>query len=288
MQNFHFNKILVPIDFCDTSLNALDTAIAIAKRQKSRLFLLHVFSKTLDIAYPEGIVGVDFTYHDVRDTNKEKIRLLAEEITNKHGVECQDLFVSGAVCPMIVEKARQTHSNLIVMGTHGASGLREFFIGSNAYAVLKHAPCPVLTVPPHHKWENFRKILFPVRPIANALEKYEVARSIIRKNDAELIVMGLLEIDSPYTFDSLNEEASKLIKVLEDDKVKIDPKFYHCDSFAQKILDKAQALKVDLIIITATLDYKIQDFFIGPFVQQVVNHAHMPVLSIRPAPYPLS
>jgi nucleotide-binding universal stress UspA family protein len=210
MQNSLFNIILVPIDFYDTSLNALSTAIAIAKRQKSRLILFHLFSKTLDAVYQEGIMGVDFTYHDVRDANKEKIRLLAEEITKKHRVKCQVFFVSGPVCPMIVEKARQTHSNLIVI--------------------------------------------------------------------------GLLEIDSSHTFASLTKEASKLIKVLEDDQVKIDPQFYYYDLFVQKILDKAQALKVDLIVITATLDYKIQDFFVGPFARQVVNHAQIPVLSIRPAP----
>lgn len=54
------------------------------------------------------------------------------------------------------------------MGTHGASGFREFFIGTNAFAVVKHAPCPVLTVPPNRKWESFSNILFPVRNTARA------------------------------------------------------------------------------------------------------------------------
>jgi len=284
MQFTALNIILVPIDFSENSLNALDTAIAIAKRQKARLILLHVFSTNPSIVYPQLGIATDFIYAKFSESPEKELQILAEKIKEGHSLECQAVVVPGAVCPVITEQASTLKADLIVMGTHGVSGLREFFMGSCAYAVLKNAPCPVLTIPAYHKWEHFKKILFPVRAMANAIEKYQVARSIIQKNKAELIVMGLLEIDSPVTFDSLNEDAIKLVEILKEDKVKLDTKFYYCDSFAQKILDKAKALKVDLVIVTANLDYKIQDFFIGPFAQQIVNHAKVPVLSIRPTP----
>lgn len=285
MQNTTLDTILVPVDFSDNSLNALDTAIAIAKRQKARLLLLHVFSTTPSIIYPQLGLATDFVYAKFSKFPEKELQMLAEKIKKEYAVECQSYVVSGAICPVITEQAITLKADLIVMGTHGISGFRAFFMGSCAYAVLKNAPCPVLTIPAHHKWEHFKKILFPVRAMANAIEKYQVARSIIRKNKAELIVMGLIEIDSPTTFDSLNEDAIKLIEILKEDNVKLDTKFHYCDSFAQKILDKAKALKVDLVIVTANLDYKIQDFFIGPFAQQIVNHAKVPVLSIRLAPH---
>jgi nucleotide-binding universal stress UspA family protein len=284
MQNITLDTILVPVDFSDNSLNALDTAIAIAKRQKARLLLLHVFSTNPSIIYPQLGLATDFVYAKFSEFPEKELQMRAEKIKEEHAVECRAFVVTGAICPVITEQASTLKADLIVMGTHGVSGFREFFMGSCAYAVLKNAPCPVLTIPAHHKWEHFKKILFPVRAMANAIEKYQVARSIIRKNKAELIVMGLVEIDSPTTFDSLNENAIKLVEILKEDKVKLDTKFHYCDSFAQKILGKAKALKVDLVIVTANLDYKIQDFFIGPFAQQIVNHSKVPVLSIRPAP----
>jgi nucleotide-binding universal stress UspA family protein len=285
MQDTTLDIILVPIDFSENSLNALDTAIAIAKRHKAQLLLLHVFSTNPSIVYPALGLATDFVYAGLSASPEKELQNLADTIKKKHSVECRSFIVSGAICPVITEQASTLKADLIVMGTHGISGLREFFMGSCAYAVLKNAPCPVLTIPAHHKWEHFKKILFPVRAMANAIEKYQVARSIIQKNKAELIVMGLLEIDSPTTFDSLNEDAIKLVEILKKDKVKLDTTFHYCDSFAQKILDKAKALKVDLVIVTANLDYKIQDFFIGPFAQQIVNHAKVPVLSIRPTPH---
>lgn len=288
MQDLTLNTILVPIDFSETSLNALDTAIAIARRQEAHLILLHVYSTTVGVAYPEGGVVVDFDFYEIKDARTNNINALAKKISTEQAIDCQGFVVLGAVCPAIIKEASQINADLIVMGTHGASGLREFFIRTNAYTVLRNAPCPVLTVPPHHKWENFKKILFPVRPIANALEKYCVARNIIRINGSELIVMSLLEKGSNYTFDTLYETSTNLVNKIREDNCSIVTTFFHCDSFAQKILDQIKGFKADLVIITATLDYRIQDFFIGPFAQQVVNHAQVPVLSIRPASVPIS
>ncbi|MFD2935275.1 universal stress protein [Spirosoma flavum] len=283
MLTTNLNNILVPIDYSDTSINALDTAIAIAKRQQAQLLLLHVVTIN-GIIIPTGSAMLDAALIDHVASDQHNLDILGEKIITEHAIDCQTLVVLGAICPAIVEQASKLQADLIIMGSHGASGLREFFIGSNAYAVLKHAPCPVLTVPPYRKWENFKKILFPVRPIADALSKYDLARKIIQHNNAELIVMGLLENKSKYSFDELHEDVTRLVKVLDEDEVNVQTQFYYCDSLAQKIIEKTQAQNVDLVIITATLDYKIQDFFVGPFAEQVVNHAKVPVLYIRPSP----
>lgn len=96
--------------------------------------------------------------------------------------------------------------------------------------------------------------------------------------------MGLLEYKGKYSPDALQEDAARLVNVLDNDEIKGQMHYYYCDSMAQKIVEKTRTPNVDLVIITATLDYTNQDFFIGPFAQQVVNHAKVPVLSIRPSP----
>ncbi len=59
------------------------------------------------------------------------------------------------------------------MGAYGASGHRDFFIGSNAYYTIKHACCPVLIVPEGKRWQDFNRVLFPLRPTLGAFKKYQ-------------------------------------------------------------------------------------------------------------------
>lgn len=178
MLNSNLHTILVPIDYSNISINALDTAIAMAKRQQAQLTLLHVVSINR-VMVPTGSAMLDVALGDHIASNQHSLDTLAQNVQDEHSIECKALVVLGAVCPSIVNEAAKLQADLIVMGTHGASGLWEFFIGSNAYAVLKHAPCPVLTVPPYRKWESFKKILFPIRPVADAISKYDLARQVI-------------------------------------------------------------------------------------------------------------
>ena len=70
-------------------------------------------------------------------------------------------------------------------------------------------------------------------------------------------------------------------KIVEDDVI-CASNVHYCENIARQVLDIANEEKPDLIVITATLDETIRDFFLGPYTQDIVNHAHYPVLSIRP------
>ncbi len=286
MDTLALQKILVPIDFSDTSLNALQTAVAMAKRHQAKLVLVHIVSVNTAFVMPEGSVILDSGLDQVLKTANQQLAQWVETLVTTHGIDAQGLVETGSVTDSIVHMAKSHQVDLIVLGSHGASGLREFFMGSTAYSVIRGASCPVLTIPPHQQWLDFKKILFPVRPIADALEKYDFARRIIRKNNAKLIVMGVLERLGNHTFEALNDEAAKLIKVIEEDGVSVETQFHFSDTLAETILEKANELEVDLLVVTASLDYQIKELFIGPFDQQIVNHAKVPVLSIRPHPSP--
>jgi nucleotide-binding universal stress UspA family protein len=70
-------------------------------------------------------------------------------------------------------------------------------------------------------------------------------------------------------------------RITEDD-VECNSEVHNCENVAREVLDIANAVKTDLIVITATLDNSLKDFFLGPYTQDIVNHAKVPVLSIRP------
>lgn len=287
MDTLNIENILVPVDFSEASFHALDTAAGVAKRQGARLTLLHVVNQNLlSYGHFDVLPAAAPVLEAMRGESSESIRQLIENLTDKHGIEADGVIAHGFVPAEICKSAENILADMIVMGTHGVSGFREFFIGSNAYSVVKHAPCPVLTVPPNKAWNSFSRILFPIRNTNGALEKYTFLRKIIRKNNAMLLVLGLPDKD-PATSNWVEDNVEQLKRDLQFDEVRSRTQILEpTERAAAEVLETAERENADLIAITASLDHDIRDFFVGPYTQQIVNHAKIPVLSIRPAKRP--
>lgn len=274
-------NILFPTDFSQLSGNALITAIAMCKRHNATLHLLHVVDNRYFIVPHEAHNSAIYLMPDLEKSGMEGLKELENQIKSKHIISIQTHLESGSPADAIGKKAVELNCELIVMGTHGASGLREFFIGSNAYAVIRNTAIPVLTVPGKKKVKGFKKILFPIRASKGIVDKYDFIVPIIEKNDAELIIAGLSLPEEPYNIDPMNEEVRELGSLLKINNTRFKSEHFLCKNYAKKVLELAKKEKADLIVINAALDYKWRQFFIGPYTQQVVNHATIPVLTIR-------
>jgi nucleotide-binding universal stress UspA family protein len=275
------NSILVPVDFSPASINALDTAIAMAKQHDARILLLNVVETS-------GLSGVqvdgcnaDEAMIAMAHHSRQELITLQHSIIERFLVTCEIISATGIVSSTIIKTSASHRVDLIVMGTHGSSGFRGSFIGLNAFNVVKGAGCPVLTIPPGKKWESFKKILFPVRPIPAALEKYDFVRKIIAKNDAELKVLGLAT-DCERDVDLLKELAAQLNEKLKQDEVASTSYFKVGKNMAEEVLKIAALMEADLIVITATTDSTGSQLFVGPYTRQVINSSPYPVLSIKP------
>lgn len=283
MNSDQIKHLLVPLDFSEASLNALESAVHIAKRQDLNITLIHVipYGSLIQSGY-ESIPVAPIVLENVKKSVKEKLILVAEDILKKYQLGVNTIISTGAVAIEITRVASQMQAEMIVMGTHGASGLREFFLGTNAYDVIKLATCPVLTIPPNQKWTGFSRILFPIRDVPNALDKYLYLRKIIRKNESKLIVLGIVKSPAATSIQAIQHSINYLDLELKKDGVKAILKIGTSSKPAEQVLRFAKQEAIDLIAITADFDYKVADFFIGPFTQQIVNHANVPVVSIRP------
>jgi len=282
MKTFEIEKILVPIDFSEVSLNALETAIAISKRQLATLTLIHVLENNYMLFPPEaGGVSASILPDLIKSAN-DNMNELAKKIRIKHDIVVNHIVQAGNPADETCGWAMQKECNLIVMGTHGTSGFREFFLGSNAYRVVKNAPCPVMTIPGTNCWLDFKKILFPIRMVPNALDKYDVIRPIIRKNGSSLMIVGIVKKNDPTGFVEMKAMVDYVRGKIADDDVICGSEVHLTENVARQVLDISELEKPDLIVITATLDETLRDFFLGPYTQDIVNHAHFPVLSIRP------
>jgi nucleotide-binding universal stress UspA family protein len=276
----NIKAILFPTDFSDLSENAMLTAIAVCKRHSATLHLLHVldlpFHSAVSLAHP-----LHQTVQSSEAAVTEALTTLAAFVQTQHGISPEIHLVSGSPVQLIAEKAESLDCGLIIMGTHGASGFREFFMGTTAYAVIKNSIVPVLTVPGGKVRHEFRKIIFPVRATSGILEKYDFSFPIIRENDSKVVIVCLSKPGESFEHNYLEEKLRQLTWKMQESAVPFTIQLRKCDHYAQEVLKVAKNENADLIIINATLDYKWSRFFIGPYTQQVVNHAAIPVLSIR-------
>jgi nucleotide-binding universal stress UspA family protein len=140
-------RILVPTDFTDPSNEALETAIELARGSGATLDLVHV---AVEAAYPLpppiDVATLPLDMDRVLDRSDQGLAA-EEKRVRAAGLACETTTLVGRADTEIVNRARGTHADLIVMGTHGRSGLAHALFGSNVDRVVQHAPCPVLIVP---------------------------------------------------------------------------------------------------------------------------------------------
>lgn len=145
----HLEKILMPTDLSENSKAPLEYALALADKFDAEMHLLHVIQDAASlIAGPDGFYSVpEGFYQEMRD---DAVRRLDEfvEPARRPGKGVVREIKEGAPFVEIIRYARKQGIDLIVMGTHGRSGLSHLLIGSVAERVVRKAPCPVLTVHP--------------------------------------------------------------------------------------------------------------------------------------------
>ena len=140
-------RILVPVDFSADSLSALQYAAEFAKTFKSELLVLYVV-EPIYYAAPTDIYAANAESAMLLE---EQHRVGSEQLTQigadlkKKGLRCRTMVKSGSASRVIVDTARASAADLIVMATHGRTGLAHMFMGSVAEKVVRSATCPVLT-----------------------------------------------------------------------------------------------------------------------------------------------
>lgn len=132
--------ILHPTDFSERSQHALHMASALARDYQARLVLLHVVVRPF-LAHGEGIIPPDPT-----DLYAESQALLNQVTVPISGISVERRLEEGDPPDVILHVAKELPADLIVMGSHGRTGLSRVLMGSTAEQVLRRAPCPVLTV----------------------------------------------------------------------------------------------------------------------------------------------
>ncbi len=138
--------ILAPVDFSACSEHALDHAMAFATRFQAQVILLHVIES---VVYPENYLNLPTVQDGVQASLAEAARARLDDQAKRladSGIQVKTMTRLGRPFAEIADAARECAADLIILGTHGYTGLKHVLLGSTAERVVRHAPCPVLTV----------------------------------------------------------------------------------------------------------------------------------------------
>jgi len=282
MKPFVINKILIPMDFSETALTAIEHAAFTAQIFKADLVLLHVAEKSWEkfsIVSPELRVEAPTDFVKAIEKRLEDI---ASGIRSKYGVKSICITTEGNIFSEIVNVSKEHKVDLVVMGTHGTSGVVEFFVGSNTYKVVTESICPVISVRAHANKVGFKNIVLPIDDSAHSRQKVNHAIVMAKQFASKIHILGLAEGDDATEMKKFELKLEQIEEYLKKHDVLFSRKVVNGGNQAKSTYDYAKEVEADLIVIMTDQDETLTGRLLGTYAQQVVNHSKIPVMSIQP------
>ncbi|HTA28345.1 MAG TPA: universal stress protein [Bacteroidia bacterium] len=283
MNNTNIRRILVPVDFSTTGECAIEYGAYLADLLHAKLYLLHVVEEIHKYPY-EWSEGTTLTRFEeiLRKKLTDKLVKYAEKLTQNHTIQVDFILETGKPSYKISETVASHGIDLIVMGTHGAHGLEEFFIGSNARKVVDLSPCPVITIREDFNEKAIKSIVLPIDDSLHSRQKTNNVLPIAKISNAVVHILGLSQSRKKTDIDKLNIKIDAIEHHLKDAGLNYTRKVVIGKNLAEEAMNYAQDVNAEMLAIMADHESDSTGMFMGAFAQQIVNHSPVPVLSIRP------
>lgn len=285
MLKLDVKRILIPTDFSETADLALEHASHMAKLTGAEVILLHVVTSYAFKANLPEVNDDDEAFNTkLSGAVGAKLDEYVESLSDNFGMKVIAKVTYGSVRDEVVRMANDLDADIIIIGTHGVSGIREFFMGSNAFRIVSEAGCPVLSVQRSAQKIGFENIVVPIDNSFHSREKIGLAIRLANTYNAQLHICGLRSHDHDDA--DLNAKFRMKMKQVEDYLAERDIRFtattLFCSNIATATMEFAAEKGADLIVIMNEQETNTTGFFMGPYAQQVVNHSSIPVVSMRP------
>jgi nucleotide-binding universal stress UspA family protein len=282
MKKFDLQKILIPIDFSETSLIAIEHGAFTAQLFKAELVLLHVVEKhweNFSVIAPELRVEAP---DDLVNSIEKRLEEVAADIRSKYGVKSTCITSDGNIFSEILAVSKEQNVDLIVMGTHGTSGIVEFFAGSNTYKVVTEATCPIISVRAHSKKVGFNNIVLPIDDSPHSRQKVNHAIVIAKHFASKIHILGLSDTTDTTEMNKFEIKLDGIEEYIKKCNISFSRKTINGGNQAKISYDYAKAVDADLIVIMTDQDENLTGRLLGTYAQQVINHSRIPVMSIHP------
>ena len=270
-------SIIVGTDFSEGSYAALELAVDVANRMQCDILLVWVRR--------EKMLFTGEQLDMLTNLAKDKLKALCERYASKMTAgRIHSRIINGKVSAAIAEVAKRELAPLIIIGTNGASGFEKYVIGSQAARIVQDSPCPVLTMRQGFDFhKRLERIVVPLRVNANSRQKVPPAASMAKIFGSEVHILGLLDLKEEES--ALRTYINQSTDFLEREGVPYHFEIRTYSTYSDTVLNYADEIKADLVIINTEQDRVISQLFLGTNAQQIVHKSHIPVLCIHPDDY---
>jgi nucleotide-binding universal stress UspA family protein len=295
-------NVLFATDFSPTSEAALPYAIAICRRFRGTLHVAHVLSDASLLMMAGGMdyVSMGTIYEDAHNEARDKLGQISSHFET---IPHRNYVRHGAVWKNLAAIVEESKIHLMVVGTHGRTGLEKLLLGSVAEDILRHASCPVLTVGPkvagraklpafaNHGSDlapvelEVRQILFATNFSTSAVHGGQVAAWLAEEFHSRLTLMHVMEDYSGLGSqpEPIEENLQKLRNLipLNSELQYIPETLVEFGRAPERILKAAEEREADMIILGARAPLEVGTTHLPSAAHHVIAHAHCPVLTVR-------
>lgn len=272
-------NILVPTDFSACATHATRAAFDIAEYYGA---CVHLYTNT-DVHRDWANWNATEKQEHPKDIQKVRnAEVLLEQWAQRakaRGIQFKSAWSSGNLIRFIKDYVESYSVDFIVMGSHGASGKNEYFIGSNTQKVVRLVHCPVMVIKNEISSRTLRKVAFASNFDESEKKAFQYLLDFVRPFQPEI---HLLQINTASWF----TQPYSLVKAAMEDfkamcgKLKCYTHFYRDWTVDAGIRHLSQDIGADLIAISNQKRHPLKRMFSGSNVEALVNHAEVPVLSI--------
>lgn len=271
-------KILIPTDFSENAEYALKVAAQIARENDGEIIILHM----LELPHQASdAVGSGHAIPELMFFKNAAIKKLEDLMDEDYldGITVSEIIQFELAFEGILKISKKNDVDLIIMGSHGASGFKEMFIGSNAEKVVRNSEVPVLVIKkeqPDFKVANF---VFASDFTDEIKKPFEKVVEFANKFNSTL---HLLMINTPNNFKPTPVAKEIMNGFISNFKVnKYETHIYNETNVEKGILNFADSIGADLIGMSTHGRKGLSHFFNGSISEDLVNHASLPVVTFK-------
>lgn len=276
-------KIVIPTDFSLLSDKALDAGIQLAMKLNAEVDIIHtieinhVWEEVADFSKVEGMISGDYSYMHVAEKIAQKKLDAIQEIFEMNKIKVNTIILNGKPHHRIVEYVKENKVDLLLMATHGADGLKEVFIGSNAQRIIRNSTCPVLTVKEEDN-VDFSSIVFASDFVEDEAEVLQYIKTFSNYFNAKVV---LLKVITPLVFTPDKEILESIAAIankigFKDFQVEV----IQSESVEEGITEYCEKNEVSLVTIATHGKGFFRKVFVSNTTEYLANHLDKPLLSI--------
>ena len=274
-------RIILPTDFSTTSINAIRFALQLYKDEECTFYLMNTYTPAVYqaeyVLHSPGQIGLGDTY---QSESEEHLNSLRDSLLKEFDNPAHTIINHSAYNTLVEEVNSMTENeeaDLVIMGTQGATGAKEVFLGTHTVHMIQKSICPVMAIPEDYQYSGLNSILFPTDfEIDYGSAQLHDLISLAKRNNSHV---HILHLASSFGLSGEQLENRKTLKHLLGDI----PHTFHDEEdnqIIEGIYKFQKEHKVDLKIMIQNKHTFLERLFLEPIIKKIGYHLSLPFMVI--------